>query len=58
MVSQKQMALDCITEFGSITPLDAFRGLGIARLSSLDLGTMGTTYAPREGTARTDMVSR
>lgn len=31
MVSQKQMVLDCITEFGSITPIDAFRDLGITR---------------------------
>lgn len=35
MVSQKKMVLDYITEFGSITPLDAFRDLGITRLSAI-----------------------
>lgn len=35
MVSQKQMVLDYIEEFGSITPLDAFRDLGITRLSAI-----------------------
>lgn len=35
MVSQKQMVLDYIREFGSITPLDAFRDLGITRLSAI-----------------------
>ena len=35
MVSQKKMVLDYITEFGSITPIDAFRDLGITRLSAI-----------------------
>lgn len=35
MVSQKQMVLDYISEFGSITPIDAFRDLGITRLSAI-----------------------
>lgn len=35
MVSQKSMVLDYITEFGSITPIDAFRDLGITRLSAI-----------------------
>ena len=35
MMSQKKMVLDYITEFGSITPLDAFRDLGITRLSAI-----------------------
>lgn len=35
MVSQKKMVLDYITEFGSITSLDAFRDLGITRLSAI-----------------------
>lgn len=34
MVSQKQMVLDYITEFGSITPIDAFRDLGVTRLAA------------------------
>ena len=35
MMSQKKMVLDYIREFGSITPLDAFRDLGITRLSAI-----------------------
>ena len=35
MVSQKSMVLDCMEEFGSITPIDAFRDLGITRLSAI-----------------------
>ena len=35
MMSQKKMVLDYIHEFGSITPLDAFRDLGITRLSAI-----------------------
>lgn len=35
MASQKKMVLDYITEFGSITPIDAFRDLGITRLSAV-----------------------
>ncbi len=35
MVSQKKMVLDYIREFGSITPIDAFRDLGITRLSAV-----------------------
>ena len=35
MVSQKQMVLDYIHEFGSITPIDAFRDLGVTRLSAI-----------------------
>lgn len=34
-MGQKQMVLDYITEFGSITPIDAFRDLGITRLSAI-----------------------
>ena len=35
MVSQKKMVLDYIREFGSITPLDAFKDLGVTRLSAV-----------------------
>lgn len=35
MASQKQMALDYIREFGSITPIDGFSDLGITRLSAV-----------------------
>ena len=35
MASQKQMVLDYIREFGSITSLEAFRDLGITRLSAI-----------------------
>lgn len=35
MVSQKKMVLDYIREFGSITPLDAFRDLGVTRLAAV-----------------------
>lgn len=35
MASQKQMVLDYIHEFGSITPVDAFRYLGITRLAAV-----------------------
>lgn len=35
MVSQKSMVLDYMEEFGSITPIDAFRDLGITRLSAI-----------------------
>ena len=35
MVSQKQMVLDYMREFGSITPMDAFRDLGITRLAAV-----------------------
>lgn len=35
MASQKQMVLDYIREFGSITPIEAFRDLGITRLSAI-----------------------
>lgn len=34
MVSQKQMVLDYIREFGSITPIDAIRDLGVTRLAA------------------------
>lgn len=34
MVSQKKMVLDYIEEFGSITPIDAFRDLGVTRLAA------------------------
>lgn len=37
MVSQKSMVLDYMEEFGSITPIDAFRDLGITRLSAIVL---------------------
>lgn len=33
-MSQKQMVLDYIREFGSITPIDAFRDLGVTRLAA------------------------
>lgn len=35
MVSQKKMILDYIREFGSITPLDAFKDLGVTRLAAV-----------------------
>lgn len=35
MVSQKSMVIDYMEEFGSITPIDAFRDLGITRLSAI-----------------------
>lgn len=35
MVSQKQMVLDYIREFGSIAPIDAFKDLGITRLADV-----------------------
>ena len=35
MVSQKSMVLDYMEEFGSITSIDAFRDLGITRLSAI-----------------------
>lgn len=35
MESQKQMVLDYMREFGSITPVDAFRDLGITRLAAV-----------------------
>ena len=35
MTSQKQMVLDYMLEFGSITPVDAFRDLGITRLAAV-----------------------
>lgn len=34
-VSQKKMVPDCIREFGSITPPDAFRDLGVTRLAAV-----------------------
>lgn len=34
MVSQKSMVLDYMEEFGSITPIDAFRDLGVTRLAA------------------------
>lgn len=34
MVSQKKIVLDYIEEFGSITPIDAFRDLGVTRLAA------------------------
>lgn len=37
MASQKQMVLDYIREFGSITPLDAFKDLGVTRLAAVSL---------------------
>lgn len=35
MVSQKSIVLDYMEELGSITPIDAFRDLGITRLSAI-----------------------
>lgn len=35
MVSQKKMVLDYIRGFGSITPLDAFKDLGVTRLAAV-----------------------
>lgn len=35
MASQKQMVLDYIREFRSITPVDAFRDLGVTRLAAV-----------------------
>lgn len=34
-MSQKEMVLDYIREFGSITPLDAFGDLGVTRLAAV-----------------------
>ena len=34
MTTQKKMVLDYIREFGSITPLDGFRDLGVTRLAA------------------------
>lgn len=34
-MNQKNMVLDYIREFGSITPLDGFMDLGITRLSAV-----------------------
>lgn len=34
-MSQKKMVLDYIREFGSITPLDGFRDLGVTRLAAV-----------------------
>lgn len=34
-MTQKDMVLDYINEFGSITPMDAFRDLGITRLAAV-----------------------
>lgn len=34
-MTQKDMVLDYINEFGSITPVDAFRDLGITRLAAV-----------------------
>lgn len=34
MAGRKQTVLDCIREFGGITPLDAFRDLGATRLAA------------------------
>ena len=34
-MSQKKMVLDYIREFGSITPVDAFKDLGITRLAAV-----------------------
>ena len=35
MVSQKKMVLGSIRKFGSITPLDAFKYLGVTRLAAV-----------------------
>lgn len=42
-ITQKQLILDYIDEFGSITPLEAMRDLGVYRLASRisDLRKMG-----------------
>lgn len=34
-LTQRDMVLDYIDEFGSITPMDAFRDLGITRLAAV-----------------------
>lgn len=34
-MAQKDMVLDYIREFGSITPIDAFKDLGITRLAAV-----------------------
>lgn len=34
-MTQKEMVLDYINEFGSITPIDAFKDLGITRLAAV-----------------------
>lgn len=35
MANRKQMVPDCIREFGSITPLDAFKDLGVTRIAAV-----------------------
>lgn len=35
MASQKQVVLDYIREFGSITPVNAFKDLGVTRLAAV-----------------------
>lgn len=35
MANQKQIVLDYIREFGSITPVDAFKDLGVTRLAAV-----------------------
>lgn len=35
MMSQKKMVLDYMSEFGSITPVDAFKDLGVTRLAAV-----------------------
>lgn len=35
MASQQQMVLGYMREFGSVTPLDAFRDLGVTRLAAV-----------------------
>lgn len=44
--SQNELVLDYISEFGSITILEAFRDLGITRLASRinDLSKMGYVF--------------
>lgn len=37
MASQKRTVLDYIREFGGITPLDAFKDLGVTRLAAVIL---------------------
>ena len=48
-MSQKDMVLDYIREFGSITPIDAFRDLGITRLSAISFQTEGRGTRHRQG---------
>lgn len=60
MANQKQMVLDYIREFGSITPVDAFKDLGVTRLAAVvfALREMGTTSTRSVSTHTTGTARR